>query len=259
MAYGATAPGDDYGWWIFGEQRDDRSSLAQQAEWANMQIQRAESGGTLTGYMDAGTGIGEKSTPSSMQESPQTLNGANIIAAYWLAVAAQEGRYSGWSADGVSKLLSAAKSFYENGAGGTGVAQYVSGIFRGVSAESISEVFTLAGQTLAQIAGTQPPLRSFNSYILKFQQMGDLDSIAYNRAIADASSLGVGEVVAGTVKGTAADLLHKVGIGEGGAVAAQAERDAANEEIRRQRMRPWLIGGGVVLALGIGYFFFIKD
>lgn len=252
MAYGAGAPGAEYGWW-FGEQREDRSSPEQQAEWANMQIQRAKGGETLTGYFDAGKGIGRTSTPSSMQESPQSANAAKVIAAYWLAVAAQDGRYSGWSPDGVAALIAAAEALYEEGKPGG----FVSTLFGGGRSDSdIAQVFTEAGKTLAQIAANQPPLQTYDSYLLKFQQMGSLDSIAWSREMADASNLGVGEAIVGTAQGTAADVLHTVGIGEGGAVAAQKRRD---ELAGRGKNRALLIGGGIVLALGVGYFFFVKD
>ncbi len=244
---------DHYGWWPFGQQRDDRSGLMERAEWAAEQIKRAEGGGKYPGgYFDAGTAIGEKSTPSSLQESPQSTGDAHVIVAWWLATAAQDGRSHGWSEAGIQNLISVARDHW---AAGMDPASVVRSYFSNSSTSSISEIFTGASQELAGAAASQPPLKSYKSYLMKFQQMGDLDSIEFNKDIADASSIGVGEAIVGTAVGTGKDLLYGLGVGEGGALAAQAERDQLNREEQWRMRKPWVIGGGIVLVAAIGYWF----
>lgn len=255
MSYGAGATGDSpYGWfpssWFGGgEQREDRASFDEMAEWAREQIQRADSGGTYTGYADIKP-AGWSGTPSSLQESATNTMYANFSAAYWLAGAAQEGRHYGWSESAVNDLVSAAELFFDAGTGATAV---VGLVFGGSSDQSISAIYTEAGQVLARIAASQPPIKSYKTYLLKFQQMGDLDSIQYNKDIADASHIGAGEAIVGTTVGTVKDILGSVGIGDGGALHAQAERDKMNRDQQRANMRPYLITAAVLGGLYFGY------
>ncbi len=260
MAYGAGAAGTDYGFFnLFGDYQDN-ASFGDLEDWALEQINRAEGGGTYTRYSEVKP-AGWSGAPDSIQQSPGSTNAAKVIVAYWLAGAAQEGRYYGWSTEAVDALLTAAKGFFDAGVEGADKWwSSLSGKSRRTS--TISEVFTSGGEELATIAASQPPLKSYDTYLLKFQQMGDVDSITFNKKMADASNLGMGEAIVGTVAGSAKDVAYFATggqVGSGGALVAEMEREKDRAKKRREDLRPFLIAGGVALTIGTIWFLFKKD
>lgn len=259
MAYGAGAAGADYGFLnLFGDYQDN-ASVGDLEDWALEQINRAEGGGTYASYFEVVPAGPHRAAPDSIQQSPGSSYAAKLIVAYWLAGAAQEGRYYGWSNEAVDALITAAKGFFD--AGVEGADNWTSRLMS-FSTSDISEVFTSGGEALATIAASQPPLKSYDTYLLKFQQMGDVDSITYNKKMADAAYLGMGEAIAGTLAGSAKDVAYFATggqVGSGGALVAEMEREKDRANKRRDDLRPFLIAGGVALTIGTIWFLFKKD
>lgn len=249
MAYGAGAPGTEYGWmfelpgWMVGS---DKPSQDDQARWTLGQLQKAQRGEALSSMYGPGcctTGTGDI-TASTFTQSPTNTNGAYLRVGYYLAMAARLAMSVGWSGSSIQELIAEAEDCYDAGKDS----------WQRNDAESISNVFHEGIVFLQQRAAqnSSRPLPDYQSLITRLANMGDLESVDFSQDL----NVGITDAIGGTV----ADLLHLgLGTGEGGAVAAQKRAEEAEREEQRRKMKPVLIAGGIALAAGVAYFFFIKE
>ena len=217
----------------------------EQAQWTAAQITRLQAGDAVTSIYGPGcctTGGGDI-TASSFTQSPTNTNGAYLRVGYWLALAAREAMASGWSQASIEALSTEASDSYTAGVT----------LMASDAPADISKVFQDAIDFLNSLVAQNPPLPDYKAIAQKLANMGSLESIDFAKEQNVA-------VATGTVKGILADIQHKVGLGgEGGAVVRAEEAQAAEDEKRRQNMKPLLIVGGVALAATIGYVFLKKD
>ena len=248
MAYAAGPTGTTYGWmfelpgWMVGS---DKPSQDDQALWTLGQLQKAQGGEPLSSMYAPGcctTGTGDI-TASTFTQAPTNTNGAHLRVGYYLAMAARLGMSVGWDRTSIQELIEEAYYSYDAGKDS----------WQRNDAESISAVFRDAIAFLQERATRNPsrPLPDYQSLLTRLTNMGSLESIAFSQDL----NVGVTDAIAGT----GADIAYSFGVGEGGAVAAQERAEQAEREEQRRKMKPLLITGGIALAAGVAYFFFIKE
>ena len=242
LAYGAHSPGNYGGWnpatWFQGGWKAD---LGEQQGWAEAQLDRAQAGSALTSIYGPGcctTGGGDI-TATSFTQSPTHVNGMHTRSAYYLALTARVAMGAGWSQDAIRELIKAADDT---------LAASKKDYYNPEDPAIIQAGFQEDIDLITKLGAQNPPLPDYAAIVQKLANMGNLESINF----AQEQDI---NVVGGTITGTAADLLYKAGIGEGGAVA-RAEEKAADDA---RNMKPFLIVGGVALAATIGYVFLKKD
>ena len=244
---GLPVPATYSGWaprtWFGGGWKAD---LEEQQGWAEAQLALAKSGSALTSIYGPGcctTGGGDV-TASSFTQSPTNVNGMHTRSAYWLALTARAAMGAGWSQDAVQALIKEADD--------TLVASSKSYLDPEDPA-LIRAGFQFDIDLITKLGAQNPPLPDYKTILQRLANMGDLASIDFAQE-QDVS------VVSGTVTGILADIRAKAGLGgEGGAVVRAEEAQAAEDEQRRQNMKPFWIAGGIALTLGVGYVFLKKD
>ena len=237
-----------YGGWLsrklFGSS-DWKADWEQQIEWAEAQVNLAKSGAALTSIYGPGcctTGGGDI-TASSFTQSPTSYGGMLTRSAYWIALTARVAMGAGWSQAAVQDLIKEAEKSLAvskkswNGSEDPG---------------PIIEGFQMDIDQINSHVPHNPPLPDYKTIVQRLATMGSIESIKFSQA-QDINIIG------GGLKGTWDDIVYKVGVGDGGAVVRNEEKEKEEAAKKRDDMQPFLIVGGIALAAGIGYAFFKKD